>query len=89
MQFAESKWGRRWLHIVTVRRGCGMVDCSCGDKGCKSHLSFESSSGNSVLVRLEQGDERWATMYLDANGIVELIHELKRILRELADKDER
>jgi hypothetical protein len=63
-----------------------MVNCSCGDKKCNAHLSIGNVSGNAVHVELENGP-RYATMYLDANGLIELIHEAKRVLKELADAE--
>jgi hypothetical protein len=61
-----------------------MISCGCGDKKCLARISLDNPRNGSLFVTLENR-ERYASMYLDANGVVQLIHDLRRALLEMTD----
>lgn len=54
-----------------------MVKCCCGDTNCKIALWVEHEP-HAIWFRDKNGNE--TLMYVDANTVVELIKELKRML---------
>ena len=64
-----------------------MVKCACGNKDCDTVLEIEDTSCSTVFMRMEETKEsaRYCTIYLNANGIVELIRELRKALLELGN----
>ena len=66
-----------------------MIECACGQEGCKTTLSVGEVNpkfGN-VLIEIDHHTEppRWAHIYLDANSIVQLIRELRVALLALTE----
>jgi len=61
------------------------IPCTCGNSECKNKVWVNAADGIPTM-------EFWTTdkdnvdhmMYLDANSIVNLIHELKRVLDKMA-----
>ena len=56
-----------------------MIKCTCGDPNCKTGISFDRDG---LYLHTKDGQE--ALMYVDANTIVALIHELKKMLIDMA-----
>ena len=62
-----------------------MPKCSCANPECKSEIHIEATMAkDAVLVTIELASGRYGTLYLDANGIVALIKELREGLNTLA-----
>jgi len=62
-----------------------MSKCSCGNSECKGEIHIEATmTRDTVLVAIEMGSGRYGTLYLDANGIIALIKELREGLNMLA-----
>ena len=59
-----------------------MVKCSCG-RG--TSLAFDEPKRDEVYVMMQKPDSetRWCFMYLDPNGIVELVGELQEVLKQM------
>ena len=59
-----------------------MVSCGCE---CGATLTLDPPVDGSVFTMMQHPKlrSRWCSMYLDANGVVELIRELQRVLAEL------
>ena len=57
------------------------VKCTCGKEGCPGVIWVDESSGNANYIGMESGGGI-SGIYLDANGIKELIRILKEALLE-------
>ena len=66
-----------------------MIECACGQKGCKTTLSIgeANSVAGDVILEIDHHLEppRYAHIYLDANSIVQLIRGLRVALLELTE----
>jgi hypothetical protein len=62
-----------------------MVSCKCGYNDCKAEVWVEVFDGVSIKFKDAKGREYPDYVVLDANGIVELIRELKRALLSMLD----
>ncbi len=60
-----------------------MVKCSCGDADCKIKVTISGVS-DTVEVWFIDKNGKETLMYLDANGIVDLVYELRKALNSLA-----
>jgi hypothetical protein len=56
------------------------IKCACGKVGCKNSLFV--SEGTIFFQHEKLGDGKEASMYLDPNGTVQLIMDLKRSLED-------
>ncbi|MCK9597451.1 MAG: hypothetical protein M0R06_00345 [Sphaerochaeta sp.] len=66
-----------------------MIKCSCGFEDCATRMTLNLSPKKKLFLEVEntEGEERlWANIFLDANGIVELIAELKQKLNTLTEE---
>ncbi len=62
------------------------VKCKCGNKGCSTSIRINFTGIHQIDLQLswkEKGSEKYQTIALDANSIVELIYQLKMALSEL------
>ena len=64
-----------------------MIECKCGDDRCETVLCIDSPTASTVNIEMtaSKADGRQCAMYLDANGIVELIQELQETLLEMGN----
>ena len=62
-----------------------MPKCSCANPKCEGEIHIEATMArDTVLVTIEMSSGRYGTLYLDANGIIALIKELREGLNMLA-----
>jgi len=52
------------------------IGCCCGDESCTQKIVFEFTSGQALLTWTDKNGEEHL-LYLDANGVVKMIHGLK------------
>ena len=59
-----------------------MVKCA---DGCGTTLSLDEPNRGEVYVSMAKpgSETRWCSMYLDPNGIVELVGELQEVLKQM------
>ena len=55
------------------------MKCKCGDPKCTTEIHFDTAS----QLMLVECDGRTIAVYLDANGCIELIQELRSVLDQM------
>lgn len=59
----------------------------CADNDCSSYLSVETCSDPAQrFIIIKSGDSRYGSIYLDANGLVELISLLRHELLAMTEE---
>ena len=64
-----------------------MIPCACGDPNCSKGLFFSrNGDGAHLFINLDATTDR--LIYLDANSLVKLISEARKVLAQLAEVQE-